>query len=64
MNTPDLSRARWRKSSHSGGNGQCTLCARLDDGSMAVKDSKDPDGPVLIFTAGEWEAFTTTLRVH
>ena len=47
----------WRKSSHSGTNGQCTECARHPDGGMAVRDSKHPDGPALRFSADEWQAF-------
>ncbi|MCA2183190.1 DUF397 domain-containing protein [Nonomuraea glycinis] len=53
---PDLSRAAWRKSSKSGGNGQCTEVAFVGD-QVAVRDSKDRTGPVLIFTADEWRAF-------
>ena len=58
-----LTGAAWKKSSRSSANGQCTMCARLADGSMAVKDSKDPDGPVLIFTAQEWSAFIAGVKV-
>ena len=47
----------WIKSTRSGDSGACTMCMRLEDGSTAVKDSKDPDGPVLTFTAMEWDAF-------
>jgi hypothetical protein len=56
VDTPDLSRARWKKSSRSSGNGQCVEMADLD-GTVAVRDSKDPTGPVLIFTPAEWTAF-------
>ncbi|MCW2639448.1 MAG: hypothetical protein JWP76_1754 [Dactylosporangium sp.] len=56
MTTPDLSRARWMKSSRSSGNGQCVEMADLGD-AVAVRDSKDPTGPVLLFTPGEWVAF-------
>jgi Domain of unknown function (DUF397) len=52
----DLSTAKWRKSSRSGGNG-CVEVAFVGD-RVAVRDSKDPGGPVLVFTAHEWEAFT------
>jgi Domain of unknown function (DUF397) len=51
----DLSRAAWRKSVRSGTNG-CVEVA-LADGQIAVRDSKDREGPVLSFTAHEWEAF-------
>ncbi len=53
----DLSAAAWRKSSHSGGNGQCVEVAFLDAGQVAVRDSKNQNGPALIFTPGEWDAF-------
>ncbi len=56
MDTPDLSRARWKKSSRSSGNGQCVEMADVD-GAVAVRDSKDPTGSVLIFTPAEWAAF-------
>jgi hypothetical protein len=52
----DLSRAVWRKSSLSGGEGQCVEVAFLDE-AVAVRDSKDKTGPVLVFTPGEWSAF-------
>lgn len=45
----------WRKSARSGVNG-CVEVA-LDSGRVAVRDSKDRQGPVLMFTAHEWEAF-------
>jgi hypothetical protein len=47
---------RWRKSSFSG-QGDCVEIAGLPGGGAAVRDSKDPDGAVLTFTAGEWAAF-------
>lgn len=43
----DLSGATWRKSSHSGANGNCVELAALP-GAVGVRDSKDPDGPVLL----------------
>jgi hypothetical protein len=51
----DLSTASWRKSSHSGNNG-CVEVAFVE-GHVAVRDSKQDGGPVLVFTAHEWEAF-------
>lgn len=54
----DLSRASWKKSSHSGGNGgNCVEVATNLPGLVAVRDSKDPSGPALVFMPGEWKAF-------
>jgi hypothetical protein len=47
----------WVKSSASAQNGNCVELASLHDGGVAVRDSKDPNGPVLRYTALEWEAF-------
>ena len=59
----DLSRAVWQKSARSGSNGgQCVEVARNLPGIVAVRDSKDPDGAVLIFTAREWRSFISGLR--
>lgn len=46
----------WRKSSFSN-TGNCVEVAELPDGGAMVRDSKNPDGPALSFTAGEWAAF-------
>jgi hypothetical protein len=56
----DLSRAVWRKSRHSGING-CVEVAVVDR-VIAVRDSKDRDGSVLVFTADEWTAFLAGVR--
>ncbi|MEV7908221.1 DUF397 domain-containing protein, partial [Streptomyces anulatus] len=46
----DLSIASWRKSSLSGGNGgQCVEVAANLPGTVAVRDSKNPTGPKLLF---------------
>jgi hypothetical protein len=57
----DLSRADWAKSSHSGPNGNCVEVTRNLSGIVAVRDSKNPDGPVLTFTPGKWRAFTASI---
>ena len=56
MTAPEQAAAVWRKSSRSNGQGQCVEVARLDQ-AVAVRDSKDPAGPVLTFTPAEWTAF-------
>ncbi|MFF1873343.1 DUF397 domain-containing protein [Kitasatospora herbaricolor] len=53
----DLTGALWRKSSHSDNGGQCVEVAPGFPGVMPVRDSKDPEGPVLVFPAGAWQAF-------
>ncbi len=58
MSTPDLSHAGWRTSSHSSGNGACVQVAAAPSGIIAVRDSKDPAGPRLVFSQQTWEAFT------
>jgi hypothetical protein len=59
----DVSGARWRKSSRSGGNGgDCVeVTGDLPDG-VAVRDSKDPTGPVLVFMTAEWAAFVAGVK--
>jgi hypothetical protein len=52
----DLSRAKWRKSTHSAGNGNCVEVAEVS-GQVAVRDSKDSHGPALLVTAAAWQNF-------
>jgi hypothetical protein len=47
----------WVKSSLSYSNSNCVEVASLPGGGIGVRDSKDPGGPVLRFTPGEWDAF-------
>lgn len=59
----DLSKAAWRKSSFSGGNGgACVEVAGNLPGAVAVRDSKDPMGPALVFAPGEWASFVVSVR--
>ena len=53
----DLSAAHWRKSSRSGPWTDNCVEVAFVDGGIAVRDSKNPSGPALLFTNGEWDAF-------
>ncbi|MFJ5122063.1 MULTISPECIES: DUF397 domain-containing protein [unclassified Kitasatospora] len=53
----------WRKSSYSGSEGgNCIEVAESLRGAVPVRDSKDPDGPVLPFTTHSWQAFVAGIR--
>jgi hypothetical protein len=59
----DLSPAVWRKSTFSNNTGACVEVADLDgSGGRAVRDSKNPTGPALMFTTAAWAAFTAGVR--
>ncbi|GGZ11527.1 DUF397 domain-containing protein [Streptomyces poonensis] len=65
METSSVPRnAQWRKSSYSGSTGG--ECVEVADGcptaAVPVRDSKNPSGPVITFTADAWQAFVDNLR--
>lgn len=62
MDPHQLHRAQWRTSTHSGQNGSCVQVAANALGIVAVRDSKNPDGPKLIFTPDEWQRFAGRIR--
>jgi hypothetical protein len=53
----DLSGATWLKAGAEAGNDSVEV-ALLEKGHVALRDGKNPDGAVLVFTPGEWAAFT------
>jgi hypothetical protein len=59
----DLGHVTWIKSSHSGPTGgNCVETAAVPGGEVAVRDSKVPGGPALVFPAAAWGAFVAGLR--
>jgi Domain of unknown function (DUF397) len=63
-NTPNgmpasaIAGARWTKSARSGPTGgNCVEVAFLSGGEVAMRNSRQPDGPALVFTRAEWDAF-------
>ena len=54
--------AVWRKSSHSGSNGGGVEAARNLSDIVAARDFKDPGGPRLTFSLGDWRAFTARIK--
>ena len=58
MNASGLSGVTWMKSQRSGPTGgNCVEVAFLPGGDVAMRNSRQPDGPALIFTPAEWNAF-------
>ncbi|HEX5568895.1 MAG TPA: DUF397 domain-containing protein [Streptomyces sp.] len=56
MAARDLHGVVWHKSSHSNSQGACVELARLPGGDVAVRNSRDPEGPALVFTSAEVSA--------
>jgi hypothetical protein len=63
MTEDGLSRAVWRKSSYSNGNGgACVEVARNLPGTVAVRDSKHPHAAALAFPPSAWRVFLSDLK--
>ncbi len=58
----DLTGAIWRKSTRSNNGGACVEVALNLPGIVAIRDSKDPHGPALVFSPEAWRDFTAALR--
>ncbi|MFF3322413.1 DUF397 domain-containing protein [Streptomyces sp. NPDC002889] len=58
-----LSAVTWIKSSHSNATGNCVEMAVLPGGHIAVRNSRDPQGPALVYTRDEMAAFMEGARV-
>ena len=62
MPAGELADARWRKSGRSSAQGNCVELAALPGGGVAVRNSRDPEGPALLFTGAELDAFVGGVR--
>jgi hypothetical protein len=65
MSNHDLSNVRWHISTRSSsGGGNCVEAGPLNDGTgrVALRHSKHPNGPVIIYTHAEWDAFVAGVR--
>jgi len=63
MDITDLSRATWRKSSYSNGvGGNCVEVAELPTRGCALRDSKNPDGGVILVDRQAWWAFVAGVK--
>jgi hypothetical protein len=61
MPAAELRGARWQKSSFSG-TSNCVEMAQLPNGEIALRSSRDPNGPALIYTRSEIDAFLQGAR--
>jgi hypothetical protein len=57
ITSPLLAAAAWQKSRHSNPNGECVEMAALASTGIAIRNSRDPEGPALICTKAEVGAF-------
>jgi hypothetical protein len=57
-----MSELAWQKSRRSNPSGNCVELAGLPDGGIAIRNSRHPDGPVLVYTRDEIAAFVGGAR--
>ena len=62
MAARDLHGVVWRKSRHSNSQGTCVEFAKLPDGDVAVRNSRFPDGPALVYTPAEMESMLLGIK--
>jgi hypothetical protein len=57
VSASDIHNVTWMKSSASVGEGNCVEVARLEQGAVAMRNSRFPEGPALVYTEAEVAAF-------
>jgi len=57
-----MTSSTWVKSSLSYANGNCVEVSDQPGGTVGVRNSRDREGPVLLFSPGEWQAFLGGVR--
>ncbi|MFJ9950018.1 DUF397 domain-containing protein [Kitasatospora sp. NPDC091207] len=57
-----MSSASWFKSPYSNNGGNCVEVSASFPGAVPVRDSKDPEGPALVFPADAWQSFLAGVR--
>ncbi|MFF7455974.1 DUF397 domain-containing protein [Kitasatospora sp. NPDC008115] len=62
MTVPEVAVRNWYKSSYSAQANDCVEAGHLASAGMAVRDSKDPDGPVLVFAEDAWASFVAGVK--
>ncbi len=62
MAAAELHGVVWRKSRHSNSQGSCVEFAKLPGGSVAVRNSRHPEGPALVYTPAEIEAMLLGIK--
>lgn len=62
MPAADLDGVAWRKSRYSNSQGNCVELAKLPDGGTAVRNSRFPDGPALVYTSDEIKALVLGVK--
>jgi Domain of unknown function (DUF397) len=62
ISAAELVGVTWQKSHHSNPSGSCVEMAQLPDGEVAVRNSRFPDGPALVYTKAEIVALILGVR--